>query len=113
MAIGIRRYRKLQPFGQGMVGVTIRKAYTTTGNFHWDFIMVKKKFTLPKLDIFQIQFLVWLVLFTSQRRFEWCIELIVSFNEAEVFRIFHDEMKNQKVVRLTTGYEMELFFTFS
>ena len=64
--------------------------------------MVKKKFTLPKLDIFQIQFLVWLVLFTSQRRFEWCIELIVSFNEAEVFRIFHDEMKNQKVVRLTT-----------
>ena len=41
------------------------------------------------------------MLFVSQRRFEWCIELIVSLNEVEVFLIFHDEMENQKVVRLT------------
>ena len=48
----------------------------------------EKMFSSPKLDIFEYRFLINLMLFGSQRRLKWCIEVIVLFNRSRIFSDF-------------------------
>ena len=65
----------------GRLTVTVRDEYTV-------YIMLyigEKKFNSPKLDISKFIFLLNLMLFGSQRRLEWCIEVGVLLKRSWSF----------------------------
>ena len=49
----------------------------------------EKKFTLPRLDIFEVVFLIKSMWKYSLIRFQWCIGLIILSNEFDVILILH------------------------